>query len=113
MKQLFSDPEQQAVRVPGLGSSTESEHTYQADDSAASCLRAVFMVQLQVAGPINIMAKIWIENTGELGCQRDYNLYGNISEKRKQLRKFHTCLMILLAFIEYQSKDTLVRFHSE
>ena len=53
MKQLFSDPEQQAnsVRVPGLGSSSEGEHTHQRDDSAALFLQAVFALQLQVEEP--------------------------------------------------------------
>ena len=46
-------------------------------------------------GTINILAKIWIENTGELGGHGGYNLCGRASKRRELLREKIPQLLML------------------
>ena len=77
--------------VPGLGSLREGEHTHQPDDSAALCLQAVFMLQLQAEEPMNILAeselrtRVSLEATEAVICVAVRQKGGSYSEK-----KFHS-----------------------
>ena len=77
--------------VPGLGSLREGEHTHQPDDSAALCLQAVFMLQLQAEEPMNILAESELrtgvswEATEAVICVAGRRKGGSYSEKVPQL----------------------------
>ena len=84
--------------VPGLGSLREGEHTHQPDDSAALCLQAVFMLQLQAEEPMNILAeselrtRVSWEATEAMIFVAVRQKGGSYPEK-----KFHSCGMIPLS----------------